>query len=309
MFLILHKLYYSHYSSCQLSSYINLTWFCVSEKTFNLYRFQVLWSQGSFIFLRRSKVLHKQSWICLSFIYQHHIKNRGEIVERFIYKFIKIPYNVSVQVAEIIYLWNTEMMMEFLSIFHTLVMSGFIDISSGFIFVSIYSVAIAHIALPLQNFHVSMCTSEHTRTNRVFCKFSGLLLLPFRNFTGILGPLEHTLRTIVVDSKPRKIRTAFFWKNDRICFSGGHWHTCLYLLGVMIMVTSIAHTFVQLKDKRQKQLPGWMEKLRVIHFQFSKLLSPVTLGSSCCTGVYTCHLPVSSASIMFYFRQPHQAIL
>ena len=77
------------------------------------------------------------------------------------------------------------MMMEFLLIFHTLVMSGFIDINSGFIFASIYSVAIAHIALPLQNIHVCMCKNEHTRTNTVFCKFSGLLLLTSEILQGL----------------------------------------------------------------------------------------------------------------------------
>lgn len=98
-------------------------------------------------------------------------------------------------------------MMEFLLIFHSLVMSGFIDINSGFIFTSIYSVAIAHIALPLQAIHVCICTNEHTRAYILFFIFSGLLLLPFRNFTGILGSTGHALRTVVVDTTPRKIRS------------------------------------------------------------------------------------------------------
>ena len=156
-------------------------------------------------------------------------------------------------------------MMEFLLIFHTLVMSGFIDINSGFIFASIYSVAIAHIALPLQAIHVCICTNEHTRAYILFCKFSGLLLLPFRNFTEFFGPQnmlwEPLLWTLHLEGLE-----LFLWRHDGIHSSGGHWHTCLYLSRVMIMATSIAHTFVQLKDKSQKQLQVVWRNLQLSTF-------------------------------------------
>lgn len=93
--------------------------------------------------------------------------------------------------------------------------------------------------------------------------------------------------------------------------SRGSWHTCSHLFGAIIRTASIAHPFVQLKDTRQKHLPGWMKKSGVIYFQYLKLLSSVTLGSSCSTAVYTYHLPVSSsAARMFYsFGQSHHPIL
>lgn len=199
-------------------------------------------------------------------------------------------------------------MMEFLLIFHTLVMSGFIDINSGFIFASIYSVAIAHIALPLQAIHVCICTNEHTRTYILFFKFSGLLLLPFRNFTGILGSTEHALRTVVVDTTPRKIRSLPLkaWRDS--FFRRPLAHLLVFIESHdngNINSTHICTT----EGQKSETVAGCMEKLRVIHFQYSKLLSSVTLGFSCCTGVYTSHLPVSSAARMFYFRQPHQALL